>query len=188
MHTDSHTGSRADSRERSGSALNPTQCKPSSTHRTQKIAVTHSNLNIRKGLAGREGGRRELRVGRDGDDIRAVDEVARVLAEDRQLGHHRFELRNHGAVVRCADLEVLCQTEVQGRVTGELTDERLPLAGRARIPGKLAVREETEFTGERREDLAWVGTVPREKHALQKSLYAIQPINTTVQSSPVFEY
>ena len=62
---------------------------------------THSNFDVRKRLPSGESGGRERSVGRDGDDVRAVDERARVLAEDGQLCHHRLELSDHGGVVAC---------------------------------------------------------------------------------------
>ena len=59
------------------------------------------------------------------------------------------------------------------RVTGERwerTDERLPLAGGARVAGDVGVREETELAAEGRLELADVGAVTGEEHTLNESL------------------
>ena len=65
-------------------------------HRRRK---TYGSLDVPEGLAGREGRRREPHRLGDGDDLRAVGEGARVMAEGRELDHDLFELGDHACVV-----------------------------------------------------------------------------------------
>lgn len=95
----------------------------------------------------------EVRLARGGgrgrDDIRAVDERARVLAEH---GH----LRERG-------LERALQLRL-------VVHERLPLAGRTLVAREQAVGLETELAAERRLDLTLVAAVAGEESAAELSL------------------
>jgi hypothetical protein len=106
-------------------------------------------------------GRREGR-GRDGDgarrrdDLGAVDEVARVVAEHGELGHRRLEAVRHQLL---------------------LVDEALPDARRARVARERKVGLEAQLARvgalgerERRHDLAGVVARPREAGALEQHL------------------
>ena len=62
---------------------------------------TYGSLNIVERLASGERRRREVDFGGHGDDLRAVDERARVLGYNREFGHHRLKLLHHGVVVGC---------------------------------------------------------------------------------------
>ncbi len=65
------------------------------------VVHTHSKLEILVREAGRElDGTSEW--SRDRYNVRAVDELASVLAEDLELGHGGFELRHHARLVVCA--------------------------------------------------------------------------------------
>lgn len=101
--------------------------------------------------AGEAGG--EVRLagggGRSGNDVRAVDERARVLAEH---GH----LRERG-LERALELRLV-------------VDERLPLAGGALIARKEAVGLEAELAAERGLDLTLVAAVAGEERAAELGL------------------
>ena len=93
---------------------------------------------------------------RDGDDLRAVDHLARVLAEHGELRHRGLERLRH---------ELL------------LVDEALPEARRARVVREAEVGLEAELAdvravpdGEGRGDFARVVVAPGEADALEQSL------------------
>ena len=94
-----------------------------------------------RGLARRGYGRR--------DDIRAVNQVSGVRAEDSHLLEGSLETRSH---------EFL------------LVDEALPEARRALVAGESEVGLEAELTREGREHLAVVGARAGERNALEEGL------------------
>ena len=65
------------------------------------VVHTHSKLEILVREAGRELDGTSKWCG-DGNNVRAVDELASVLSENLELGHGSFELGHHALLVVCA--------------------------------------------------------------------------------------
>ncbi len=95
----------------------------------------------------------EVRVargrGRDGDDVRAVDELVLVVAEEGHLAERGLE---------------------RGLELGLVVDERLPLARGARVARELGVGLQPDLAAERGLDLALVAPRAGEERAAELGL------------------
>ena len=95
------TRSGTDPREGRSAALQTvTSSAPRATVTTRR-SNTYRSLDIGEGLASGEGGCGELDGLGDGDDLGAVGEGERVVAEGRELAHDSLELGHHRSVVGC---------------------------------------------------------------------------------------
>lgn len=61
--------------------------------------MTHSGLDVGLRLARGEAASGDLSGGRNGDDVRAVDQIVRVLTDGCKLGHDGLEFGHHVGVV-----------------------------------------------------------------------------------------
>lgn len=66
----------------------------------REVEVTHGKVEVLLGEAGGELDVAGERLG-DRDNIRAVDQLPRVLAEHLKLGHGGLELQHHELLVVC---------------------------------------------------------------------------------------
>ncbi len=64
--------------------------------------MTYSRVDVVESLARRKVTNLDFGSRGYGNDIRAVDEVARILAHGSQLGHDCLELGHHRIVVICS--------------------------------------------------------------------------------------
>ncbi len=130
---------------------------------------------------------RKMRValgrGRGGDDVRAVDEVVRVLTQHRQLAECGFERRLQLSLVVCRAV-----SDGEGGEGKRLrTDEGLPLAGGARIAREQAVGLQTELVTEGRRHLALITTGAGEERPAEQSLdeeLGVEKLRGSVQRCP----
>ncbi len=94
-------GSGTDGGEGSRAALSEEK-KVRSAHLAAGICmITYRSLDVLKRLTSGESRGRKPDVLGDGDDLGAVGERTRVLAEGRELAHELLELGHHARVVVC---------------------------------------------------------------------------------------
>jgi hypothetical protein len=105
---------------------------------------------------------------RDGDDIRAVNHLARVLAEHRHLRHRGLEGRRHVRLVVHVRLPEACRARVLCR--GLSAHLKVSVPKDNTHTSQLRVTLQADLAGQRRLDLALVCAISWEERAAQLRL------------------